>query len=50
MLRAWFCLVPITPSLVWDPQPHSPKQDCHPVLQIRGVPLREVWWFAQHHS
>lgn len=29
---------------------HSPKKDCHHVLWIRGVLLREVWWFAQGHT
>lgn len=29
---------------------HSPRKDCHHVLWIRGVLLREVWWFAQGHT
>lgn len=42
-----FHLVPFTPSLVGSPMPL--RKDCHPLLWIRGVPLKEVWWFAQSH-
>lgn len=48
MLRAWFCLVPITPPLVWDPQHIHPSRTVT-CSTDKGC-ATQVWWFTQGHA